>query len=139
MELTIQAIEKVMEETGLEYKAAKALLEENECDPEKAVTKFFEEEPEDEKKEENGEECKENTADFFDKIQELIDKGNVDRIQLRKDDQIVMSVPVNVGIVGGLIGAIYAPGMLVLGALASFGFGCKIEVVSKDGKTDVIN
>ncbi len=129
MELTIQAIEKVMEETGMEYKDAKALLEENECDPEKALGKFFEEVPE---------EDKEKTDSIINKIKELMEKGNVERIQIAKDDQIVLSVPVNIGIIGGIIGAAYAPWALIAAAVASFGFGCRFEVVKKDGTTDVV-
>ncbi len=129
MEITIEAIEKVMEETGLEYKEAKALLQENENDPEKAVAKFFEAVPEDDKK---------KSDDIIEKIKNLVEKGNVERIQISKDDQIVLSVPVNLGIIGGIVGAVYAPWALIAGALVSFGFGCKVEVVKKDGTTDEV-
>ena len=129
MELTIEAIEKVMEQTGLEYKDAKKLLEESGCDPEQAIEKFFEEVPP---------EDKEKTDDIISRIKELVEKGNVERIQIRKDEQIVLSVPVNIGIIGGLVGAVCAPWALIAGALASFGFGCKIEVVKKDGTTDEV-
>ncbi len=129
MELTIQAIEKVMDETGMAYKDAKALLAANDNDPEKAVAKFFEEVPEDDKK---------KTDDIIGKIKELVEKGNVERIQIRKEEQIVLSVPVNIGIIGGILGAAYAPWALIGGAIASFGFGCKIEVVKQDGSTDEV-
>ena len=129
MEITIQAVEQVMNETGMEYKDAKALLEQNEGDPEKAIGKFFESVPEDDKQ---------KTDDIISKIKELVEKGNVERIQITKDDRIVLSVPVNVGIIGGIFGAVYAPWALIAGAIASFGFGCKVEVVKKDGTTDEV-
>ncbi len=129
MELTIQAIEKVMEETGMEYKDAKALLEENENDPEKAIGKFFEEVPEDDKK---------KTDDIISQIKALVEKGNVERVQIRKGEQIVFSVPVNIGIIGGVLGLAYAPWALIAGAVASFGFGCQIEVVKEDGTTESV-
>ncbi len=129
MELTIQAIEKVMEETGMEYKDAKALLEENDNDPEKAIGKILGGATEDEKK---------KTSDIMAQIKALVEKGNVERVQIRKDEQIVFSVPVNIGIIGGVLGLAYAPWALIAGAVASFGFGCQIEVVKEDGTKEHI-
>ena len=43
-----------------------------------------------------------------------------------------------VGIIGGLIGAAAAPWALIAGTIAAFGFGCKLEIVKKDGTTDEI-
>ena len=86
-----------------------------------------------------------NSSSVGDEIKELIDKlkvkfreGNVDRVQIRKDDEIILKVPVNVGIIGGLIGAAAAPWALIAGTIAAFGFGCKLEIVKKDGSTDEI-
>ena len=53
-------------------------------------------------------------------------------------DEIILKVPVNVGIIGGLIGAAAAPWALIAGTIAAFGFGCKLEIVKKDGTTDEI-
>ena len=38
----------------------------------------------------------------IEKIKELVKKGNVSRIIVRKGDKILVDVPVNVGIVGGV-------------------------------------
>jgi hypothetical protein len=43
-----------------------------------------------------------------------------------------------VGIIGGIIGAAAAPWALIAGTIAAFGFGCKLEIVKKDGTTDEI-
>ena len=59
-------------------------------------------------------------------------------LQIRKDDEIILKVPVNVGIIGGIIGAAAAPWALIAGTVAAFGFGCKLEIVKKDGTTDEI-
>ena len=37
-------------------------------------------------------------------------------------DEIILKVPVNVGIIGGLIGAAAAPWALIAGTIAAFGF-----------------
>lgn len=130
MELTIEAIEKVMNATGLDYPAAKALLAENDNDPEKAIEKFTSA---------GSDETREKVNDIINHIKELVEQGNVDRIQIKREDEIVLSIPVNVGILGGLLGAVAAPWALIAGALAAFGFGCRIEVVKKDGTTDEVN
>ena len=57
---------------------------------------------------------------------------------IKKGDEVVFSVPVNVGIVGGIIGIAAAPWALIAGSVAAFGLGCRLEVVKKDGTTDEV-
>ena len=129
MELTIEAIEKVMNATGLDYTAAKTLLAESDNDPDKAIEKITGA---------GNDETREKINSIIDRIKSIVEQGNVDRIQIRKNEEIVLSVPVNVGILGGLLGVYAAPWALIAGALAAFGFGCKIEVVKKNGTTDEV-
>ena len=75
---------------------------------------------------------------MIDKLKKIVAEGNVDRVQIRKGDEIVFSVPVNVGIVGGIIGLAAAPWALIAGSVAAFGLGCRLEVVKKDGTTDEV-
>ena len=76
--------------------------------------------------------------DIIDKLKAKVKEGNVDRIQIRKGDEIVFRVPVNIGIIGGVIGAATVPWALIGGTVAAFGFGCKLEIVKKDGSTNEI-
>lgn len=71
------------------------------------------------------------------KVKELIRKGNVSRVVVRKGGQVYVNIPVNAGIVGGLM----APKMLILaGAVATLGFGCVVEVIKTDGQVvDVVS
>lgn len=128
MEITLEAIEKVMEETGVEYKAAKEALTKTNGNVEEAI-KLIRPDTID-----IGEEAKA----AVEKLKKKVEEGNVDRIQIRKDDQIVLSVPVNVGIIGGILGLAAAPWALIAGSVAAFGLGCKLEVVKKDGTTDEV-
>ena len=128
MEITLEAIEKVMEQTGVEYKAAKEALLKTNGDVDAAI-KLINPDTID-----IGEEAKA----AVDKLKKKVEEGNVDRIQIRKDDQIVLSVPVNVGILGGILGLAAAPWALIAGTVAAFGLGCKLEVVKKDGTTDEV-
>lgn len=128
MNITIEAIEKVMEQTGVEYYAAKDALIKTDGDVDAAI-KLIRPDMVD-----VGEEVKGLT----DKLKKKVEEGNVDRIQIRKGDEIVLSIPVNVGIVGGIIGLAAAPWAMIVGSAVAFGFGCKLEVVKKDGTTDEV-
>ena len=64
------------------------------------------------------------------KIRELIHQGNVTRIIIKNEDgKVFLEIPVNVGIVGALI----APVLAAVGALAALVANFTIEVVRKDG------
>jgi hypothetical protein len=128
MEITIEAIEKVMEETGVEYKAAKEALLKANGDVDAAI-KLIQPDTKD-----LGDEIKA----VIDELKKKVEEGNVDRIQIRKGDEVVFSVPVNVGILGGIVGLATVPWALIAGAVAAFGFGCRLEVVKKDGTTDEV-
>lgn len=63
------------------------------------------------------------------KIRELIHQGNVTRIIIKDDDgKIYLEIPVNVGLVGALL----APVLAAIGALAALVANFTIEVVRKE-------
>ena len=128
MQITLEAVEKVMEQTGVDYKAAKEALVKTDGDVDAAI-KLISPDTKD-----LGDDIKE----MMDKLKKKVEEGNVDRIQIKKGDEVVFSVPVNVGIVGGLLGLAAAPWSLIAGSVAAFGLGCRLEVVKKDGTTDEI-
>lgn len=128
MDITLEAVEKVMEQTGADLKTAKEALTKTDGNVDEAIKLI----------------CP-DTVDVGEEVKALVEKlkrkvgeGNVSRVQIRKGDEIVLSVPVNVGIVGGIIGLAAAPWALIAGSVAAFGLGCKLEVVKKDGTTDEI-
>jgi len=122
--ITLEAVEKVMEETGLDYKEAKALLEKTNGNAEQAVRSLNAEEPE--------------VTRIVEKVKAMIKEGNVDRVKVTRKGEVILNLPVNVGIAGGLIGLAAAPGAMILAAIAGYGLDCKVEVVKKDGSTDEI-
>ncbi len=128
MNITLEAIEKVMDLTGVEYKVAKEALQQTDGDVDAAVKLI---QP---KSKDIGEDVKA----LIDRLKKVVDEGNVDRIQIRKDDEVVLSVPVNIGIVGGILGLAAAPWALIAATVAAFGLGCKLIVVKKDGTTDEV-
>ena len=64
------------------------------------------------------------------KIKELIHQGNVTRIIIKNEEgKVYLEIPVNVGIVGALL----APVLAAIGALAALVANFTIEVVRKEG------
>ncbi|MBE5837436.1 DUF4342 domain-containing protein [Butyrivibrio sp.] len=128
MNITLEAVEKVMEQTGVDYKAAKEALVKTDGDVAAAI-KLIQPDSKD---------VSDDIKEAMDKLKKKVEEGNVDRIQIKKGDEVVFSVPVNVGIVGGILGLAAAPWALIAGSVAAFGLGCRLEVVKKDGTTDEI-
>ncbi|SEF64244.1 protein of unknown function [Butyrivibrio sp. Su6] len=128
MNITLEAVEKVMEQTGVDYKAAKEALVKTDGDVDAAI-KLIQPDSKD---------VSDDIKEAMDKLKKKVEEGNVDRIQIKKGNEVVFSVPVNVGIVGGILGLAAAPWALIAGSVAAFGLGCRLEVVKKDGTTDEI-
>src|SRR5262245_37964662 len=61
---------------------------------------------------------------ILDKVKELIHEGNVRRIVIKRGDRTVLELPLTVGTVGALL----APWLAAVGALAAFVTDCTIEV-----------
>jgi len=125
MEITLEKIELVKDRTGVTYKEAKEALEAADGSVVDAIINI----------EETMETSDSKTmgskgAAIVDSIKELVKKGNVSRIVVKKaDGDAVVNIPVN----AGLVGLVIAPWGMLAGAIAAFGFKCIIEVVKTDG------
>ena len=71
--------------------------------------------------------------DMVEKIKKRVKEGNVSHIVITKDDKTILDIPVNVGIVGGLLGLALIPWALIFGALAAYGLNCKVKIVNQAG------
>ena len=77
--------------------------------------------------------------DMVSKIKGLVEEGNVSRIRIRKDDTIILNLPLSVGLIGTAFGLIAAPWAVILGTISTIGFKCTVEVEKKDGTVTVIH
>lgn len=125
MEITLEKIELVKDRTGVGYKEAKEALEAADGSVVDAIISI--EETIDSNKKTTP---KEQGSALVDAVKELINKGNVSKIQVKnKDGELLVNVPVNVGI----IGAVIAPWGMVASIIAAIGFKCVVEIVKHDG------
>lgn len=77
-----------------------------------------------------------NTVDteaLKERIKEIVEKGNVSRIQIRKNETVIMNIPVNAGILGGVLGVMAAPWAMIAGTVATLGLNCSVEFIREDG------
>lgn len=125
MEITLEKIELVKDRTGVTYAEAKEALEETDGSVVDAIIAI--EETVNAGKRERG--FGEKGKALFASLKDVIKKGNVARIQVKKDEDIILNVPINAGIVGICI----APLASIVAVVAAFGFKCVIEVVKTDG------
>ncbi len=77
--------------------------------------------------------------DMVSKIKEIVEEGNVNRIRIRKDDTIILNIPLSVGLIGTVLGLAVAPWAVILGAISTVGFKCTVEIEKKDGTITVIH
>ena len=75
----------------------------------------------------------EQMKEIVERLKGLVHEGNVRRILVKKEDEVIVNVPLTAGIVGGVL-ALNAPLLLVATAVATFGFGCKVELIKDDGE-----
>ena len=79
-------------------------------------------------------ENKQRADEIVAQIKELVRKGNVARILVKRGGDTVLNIPLNVGIVGTVLGLTAAPWALIATAVATLGFDCKIELEKTDGE-----
>lgn len=125
MEITLEKIELVKDRTGVTYAEAKQALEETDGSVVDAIIAIEEIINSGEKSKGFG---KKGEA-LFSRLKEIVKKGNVSKIQVKKDGELVLNVPVN----AGLVGVVIAPIAAVVAVVAAFGFKCSIEIIKTDG------
>ena len=123
MEITLEKIELVKDRTGVGYKEAKDALEKTDGSVVDAII-LIEETIDDSTKE-----TEKKNVQILDTIKEAVRKGNVSKIVIKKDGDIVMNLPVNIGI----IGTVLFPWAAIGGCIAALGTKCSIELVKEDG------
>ena len=140
MEITLEKVDQVRERTGVSYAKAKEALEHTNGSVLDAIILL-----EDEMKNENssndkmaGNNTTETIEEFKVWLKELINKGNISRIRVSKDEKVLVDVPVNAGIAAGIISIIIPP-ILAFVVVAAVVTQVTIEITKSDGNVEVVN
>jgi len=131
MEITLEKIELVKDRTGVTYREAKEALEAADGSVVDAIIDIEESINYDSDDAEDGSKSNE----LFEKIKKTAEKGNMARIVVKKDDEILLNFPLTVSI----LGAVVAPWGVIFGLIAAAGFNCKIEFVNDKGEVTDVN
>ena len=128
MEITLEKIELVKDRTGVTYKEAKEALEAADGNVVDAIVAI-------EQSIDQGADAKLSSRKdaLINKMKEVFKKGNVARIRVTRNGEVLINIPLNLGVLGGVV----APWGVIAATVAAFGFKCKIEFVKDDGS--VIN
>lgn len=131
-EITLEKIDVIRQRTGLSYAESKQLLEKNGGNMVDALIDY----------EASQKSFKQNITetgnDIIDAVKNIIEKGNVTRIKVKKDNRTVVDIPVNAAVIAGGIGMFY-PVLLGLGAVTAIASKVSIEIERPDGKVEVVN
>ena len=127
MEITLEKIEIVKDRTGSTYAEAKAALEAAEGSVVDAIIAIAGKMNEEHDKVDGG---SLKDSPIFAKMKEIVDKGNVSRILITKNEKTIVNFPVTAGV----IGAVLVPWGAILGIVAALGAQCSIDFVDAEGK-----
>jgi hypothetical protein len=114
----LEKIDAVRERMNVTYREAKEALESSNWDVVEAIVQLEQEENS------RKEEVFVRGSELVEKIKEIVHKGNVSRIKVKQDDKILVEIPVT----AGLVGALLAPQLAIIGAVAALISRCSVEI-----------
>jgi hypothetical protein len=126
MEITLEKIELVKDRTGVSYKDAKDALEAANGNVVDAIIAIEESINTSAAAKVIG-----KSNDILEVIKDYVRQGNVSKIVVSKDEDVLLNMPVNATIIGVLI----APWAALVGTAVCFGLKYKIELILDDGSS----
>ena len=87
----------------------------------------------------NEEAAKSEATEIVAKLKALVKEGNVTYIRIRKNDTIILNLPMTVGVVGTILGVAAAPWAVIIATITTVGLSCTVEVEKKDGSVTVVH
>lgn len=133
--ISLESVDQVIERTGANYSEAKEALEYSNGDVLDAIIYL---EGKLDNKDNSFDKAVETIDEFKTWLKELIKKGNISRVKIKKDEKVVVDVPVNAGIAVAVI-AVIMPALLAFGVIAAVATKITIEITRTDGTVEVIN
>ncbi|NLY78088.1 MAG: DUF4342 domain-containing protein [Tissierellia bacterium] len=129
MDISLEKIDNVVARTNATYQEAKEALEKCNGDVVEAIVYL------ETRKTNWKEDLSDRSQEMIEKVKEVLKKGNVTKITVKKDGEIIMNIPLTAAAVGAIISVPLA--LLGLGgALLS---KCTIEILKEDGEVININ
>lgn len=122
----LDKVDLVRKRMNVSYEEAKIALESVNWDIVEAIVKL-------EKEQQNRrEEIFVRGNELMEKFKDLVKKGNVTKIRIKQDDKVLVEVPVTAGVVG----AVLAPQLAVIGGVAALVSKCTVEIEKANPEVD---
>ena len=125
MDIDLEKIDIIRERVGVSYKQAKEALEKVGGDIVDALIAL-----EEEANIKWTKNIGQAGSEVLEKLKKVIEKGNVTRIMIKKDDEILLNIPVTAGAIGVILGPVAA----IFGVSAALVTKTKVEIMQNDGK-----
>lgn len=129
MNISLELVDEVRSRTGATYEEAKRALVEKDGDVLEAIILIEEKD----RVAEEPSKLDKLGLEFVEGLKELINKGNVTKIVLYKEDKIILNIPVT----AGALGAVFFTSAIAAGIIAALATGCRLDIIKEDG--DVID
>jgi hypothetical protein len=128
-------VEMIRERTGLSYAEAAALLDEAEGDVLGALILHEQRSQAQGTRTAQWEVFETKGHELAAKIKELVKRGNVTKVRIKRDGRTLAELPVTAGVVG----AVVSPHLALLGSAACLLGRCSIEIERDDEAPTVVN
>lgn len=129
METSLEKIDAVIARTAATFKEAKEALEKTEGDVVEAIILI----------EESRKSWTDNISrrgeQMIEKVKEILRKGNVTKITVKRDERIIMNIPMTAAALGTIISA----PLTLIGLGSAIIAKCTIEIEKEDGEIININ
>jgi len=130
-EITLEKIDILRQRTGIGYAEAKEILEKHNGNVIDSLIYI------EQNQKKLGAQISEFSNDLVETIREIIRKGNVTRIKVKKDDRVLIDIPVTAGIAAGAV-SLFNPFLIAVGAITAVVSKIKIEIERPDGRIEVV-
>lgn len=131
-EITLEKIDIIRERLGVTYAEAKEALEAADGNVVDALIYL-----ENNKKSES-QNIYNSKDEFINWIKDIVNKGNVTRIKIKRDEKVIVDIPVNAGVAAGILMLIWPP-IMGISLITAVAMKLTVEITRDDGSVEVIN
>lgn len=131
-EITLEKIDLIRERLGVTYGEAKEALEATDGNIVDALIYL------ENNKKSNIENIYNSKDEFINWVKDVVNKGNVTRIKIKRDDKVIVDIPVNAGVAAGIFMLIWPP-IMGISLITAVALKLTVEITRDDGSVEIVN
>ncbi|MPQ42234.1 DUF4342 domain-containing protein [Clostridium tarantellae] len=139
-DITLEKVDQIIDRTYVTYAEAKEALEK--CNGDVLEALIYIENKQKEEYENKCEQKSEIAVETLDDLKlwlkDILKKGNISRVKIKKNDKTLVDIPVNAGLAAGAIALLYPP-VLAVGVVTAVATKLVIEITKVDGTVEIVN